>query len=80
MTSSFIDMGAPNCGGNGPFPCVNPIFGPIAFGLHWSSENHQFDANFSWLVNTFLGLVTVHPHTANFSPNGPFVRAVRTAN
>ena len=77
LTVGFIDTGAPNCGGNGPFPCVNPIFAPAAFGLHWSSP--EFDAGFAWLVNTFLGSSTVHPKTANFSPNGPYVRAVRAA-
>ena len=77
LTVGFIDTGAPNCGGNGPFPCVNPIFAPAAFGLHWSST--EFDAGFAWLVNTFLGSSTVHPKTANFSPNGPYVRAVRAA-
>jgi len=80
MINSFMDTAAPNCGGNGPFPCVQPIFGPAAFGLHWSSENHQFDANFSWMVNSFRVLTTVHPNTANFGPgNGPFVRAVRNS-
>jgi Protein of unknown function (DUF1566) len=54
-------------------PCINPIFGPTAAGLYWSSSSAAGDPSFAWLVSFDNGT-----SIASFKTfNSLFARAVR---
>lgn len=56
----------------GTSPCINPIFGPTAASLYWSSTTHASLPSFAWDVFFSDGLVVIN---GKFSINP--VRAVR---
>jgi hypothetical protein len=56
----------------GAAPCIDPIFGPTAASLYWSSSSLDGTTAFAWLVRFLDGDVFV-----GFKSSGLFVRAVR---
>lgn len=34
----------------GTSPCIDPVFGPTAANLYWSSTTHAGDPNLAWFV------------------------------
>jgi hypothetical protein len=67
---TIIDSGASNCG-NGT-PCIDPVFGPTAASIYWSSTTDAGGPIGAWDVNLFVASVSRDNKGTSL-----FVRAVR---